>query len=101
MSTSSRGNAAERFIAHWLEDRGWLVGSRRHIGGAGDLLAVRGSEVWLIEAKERKSVYVGFTKDKRAEMVEAKKLYLPDHAELWCCNKQGKELIWIPEMAWP
>jgi hypothetical protein len=51
------GNDRENKIKEFLESDGWLVASRRHIGGAGDLLAVRlhgdgsGHEVWLIEVK--------------------------------------------------
>jgi hypothetical protein len=38
---SQRGNGREVKVAHRLAEDGWLVGSRRHIGGAGDLLAVK------------------------------------------------------------
>lgn len=36
-----QGNAVEVKVAKMLEAEGWIVGSRRHTGGAGDLLAVR------------------------------------------------------------
>lgn len=40
MSSTRRGNAGELRVQHDLEDLGYLVAQRRHVGGAGDLLAV-------------------------------------------------------------
>ena len=51
MRGARAGNAVEVKVARLLDQEGWLVGSRRHIGGAGDLLAARGREVALIEVK--------------------------------------------------
>jgi Holliday junction resolvase len=55
---AQRGRDAEVRLAQHLEGLGWVVGSRRHIGGAGDLLAVEREDehllttpVWLIEVK--------------------------------------------------
>lgn len=103
MSTVSRGNAAERYVAKWLANRGWLVASRRHIGGAGDLLAVREAlgtaEVWLIEVKSCKNLWENFRKEDREEM---KATELPPGGKRWLVNVLAKkELDWRPESSWP
>ena len=109
MSSVSRGNAAERYVAKWLTERGWLVASRRHIGGAGDLLAVRNgsldrstlrrTEIWLIEVKHCKNLWENFRKADREEMKATK---LPEEGERWLVNVlPKKELDWRPESAWP
>lgn len=98
-------------MAKWLQDRGWLVASRRHIGGAGDLLAVMATEwhgegkfiavegtVWLIEVKCCKELWQQFRREDRQAMRDTP---LPFCGERWVVNKRGKELIWTPESAWP
>jgi len=42
------GNARELKVMAVLAEEGWLCASRRHIGGAGDILAIRHSDVELI-----------------------------------------------------
>lgn len=108
VSTVSKGNSAERYVAKWLEDCGWLVASRRHIGGAGDLLAVREwidesdialTEVWLIEVKHCKNLWENFRKADREEMKATK---LPEGGKRWLVNVlPKKELDWRPESSWP
>lgn len=100
MNTARKGNAAERFVAHKLEDWGWVVASRRHIGGAGDLLAAHPDDgaVWLIEVKDCKSLWQQF---RRADRDEMKATALPPRGERWVVNKCGSELVWVPESAWP
>lgn len=100
MSTVSRGSSAERYVAKWLAERGWLVASRRHIGGAGDLLAVHPTDgaVWLVEVKAAKDLWQQFRRADRAEM---KATSLPEKGERWVVNKKGLELRWEPESAWP
>ena len=60
----SRGLERERRVARILEDEGWVVASRRHIGGAGDLIAIRAQngspEVRLIEVKSTARPYERF-----------------------------------------
>lgn len=119
-NTARVGNSAEVYVASWLQYRGWLVGSRRHIGGAGDLLAVwpgffvakaewveadkdrPEGTIWLIEVKCSNSVWRDFTRADRQEMREQE---LPPGGERFCVNVRGKgenrELIWYPESAWP
>jgi hypothetical protein len=55
-----------------LQADGWLVGSRRHIGGVGDVLAVKvdafGLEALLIEVKASSAPYMNFRRRDRAEL---------------------------------
>jgi Holliday junction resolvase len=68
---AQRGRDAEVVLARELEGDGWLVGSRRHIGGAGDLLAVR-DRVWLIEVKSTaRSPWHAFPPADRRALLEA------------------------------
>jgi Holliday junction resolvase-like predicted endonuclease len=101
-NTSRVGNAAEVFVARWLEERGWIVGSRRHIGGAGDLLAVLPSSgvTWLIEVKccQPKRIWGNFERADRQAMRDTP---LPEGAERYVVNKVGKELVWLGENSWP
>lgn len=119
-NTARAGNSAEVYVARWLQARGWLVGSRRHIGGAGDLLAVwpgffvakavwdiadedrpKGT-VWLIEVKAAKDIWQQFRREDRQAMREQE---LPPGGERFCVNVCGKgenrELIWYSETDWP
>lgn len=109
MNTARKGNSAEVYVARWLQDRGWIVGSRRHIGGAGDLLAVDtqgdglgngrpAGVVWLIEVKCCKELWQQFRREDRQAMRDTP---LPPGGERFVVNKRGKELIWTPESMWP
>lgn len=98
MNTARKGNAAEVYVARWLERHGWIVGSRRHIGGAGDLLAVRDDRVQLVEVKCCKNLWQQF---RRADRQAMKDVALPEGGERWVVNKRGKELVWVPESRWP
>jgi Holliday junction resolvase-like predicted endonuclease len=100
VNTARKGNSAEVFVARWLEERGWVVGSRRHIGGAGDLLAVLPSSgvTWLIEVKCCKNVWQQFRRSDRDDMRATE---LPEGAERYVVNKVGKELVWLGEKTWP
>lgn len=109
-NTSRKGSAAENYVANWLRERGWLVGSLRHSKGGGDLLAVHtqgyviGSlvvspgQVWLIEVKASKQLYRDFTRAQRQEMIDTP---LPPGGERWVVNKRGQELIWVRQSDWP
>jgi Holliday junction resolvase-like predicted endonuclease len=102
-NTSRVGNSAEVFVAKWLEERGWVVGSRRHIGGAGDLLAVLPSSgmTWLIEVKCCKNVWQQFRRSDRDDMRATE---LPEGAERYVCNVlsvKKEELVFLGERSWP
>jgi len=95
----SKGSAAERLVVKDLEAKGFLVGSRRHIPGPGDLLAVRGDGLtWLIEVKCRKNPYEGFRKPDREAM---KEILLPVGGARWLACVRGQRIDWIPESDWP
>lgn len=80
MNKSAKGNAADVRTTKLLEADGWTVGSRRHIPGPGDLLAVRFDAGdyplgRLIEVKARKDLWQGFRREDRRELAE----YAADH----------------------
>lgn len=101
MSTASKGNGFEREVAKALEADGWTVGSRRHIGGCGDLLAVKpGERPRLIECKRgAHSPYENFRELDRNVMRD----YAAGRglvAELaWRKDRGGLEFI--VEASWP
>lgn len=103
MNSSAKGNSAERFVAADLKAKGYVVASRRHIGGAGDLLAVHpNGTVWLVEVKARKNLYAGFT---RADREAMKLTTLPSGSCKWVANVKGsgknRTIDWISELQWP
>jgi len=80
---SQKGRDAEVQLMGVLAEQNFLVASRRHIGGAGDILAVRPyamarlpnttqrpiHEVWLIEVKQNGgSPYLNFRPEHRAAL---------------------------------
>lgn len=88
-------------MADWLTQRGWVVGSRRHIKGPGDLLAVHPDDgaVWLIEVKKAKDLWQQFRK---ADRIAMREMPLPEGTQLWAVNVlPKKELRWEPESSWP
>lgn len=101
MSTSSRGNAAERRVVAHLHEQGWCCASRRHIGGAGDILAVHPSQrPRLIEVKQRQNVWEGFRRpDRKALKAEAERIGA-DPLLAWC-KAPSKPIAWRTESGWP
>lgn len=99
MSSASRGIAFELVVARAMESLGFVVASRRHTGGAGDLLGVHpDGRCWLVEAKARKNVFEGFRRADRRAMLE---LALPPQAELWLASKNGHLIDWTESKDWP
>lgn len=103
-NTSQYGNTAERIIAKAMMEMGFQVSTRRHIGGAGDLVGNHPDKrVWWVEAKKRKHVYEGFRKPERAAM-KAIREEMP-WVELYVANlistKPYLTILWIPESEWP
>lgn len=61
MNTARKGSSRELRTAAILESEGWTVGSRRHVAGPGDLLAVKdGERPRLIEVKATAGPYKTF-----------------------------------------
>jgi Holliday junction resolvase-like predicted endonuclease len=102
VNTARKGNAKENLTARWLEADGWLTGSRRHIGGAADLVAVKpGERPRLIEVKATKGgPYERFVPADRALMREEAKKY-GAVAELAWWPPGAKEPTIIDEAEWP
>jgi hypothetical protein len=103
LNTARKGNAAERFVAKDLERRDFLVGSRRHVGGSGDHIAVHpGGEIWLVEVKATKERFGGFTPGDR-EAMKATPLPLSGQRYLAHVTGSGDRLAveYVHERDWP
>lgn len=106
MNTSRRGNSKEVATIRLLEADGWLCGSRRHIGGAGDVLAARGKwhggrYIWLVEVKcTARSPWHGFGRKDRASLVaEAERAEAVPVLAWWAPGAIEHQLIFEDE--WP
>lgn len=110
------GNAVEVKVAHVLQDDGWLVASRRHIGGAGDLLATRPRsetimvdrtsllitepELWLIEVKSTvNGPYENFRPADRQALRDLAMEYGAQAYLAWWPPRHGLQLIHSSD--WP
>jgi Holliday junction resolvase len=92
-----------------LATEGWLCGSRRHIGGAGDILAVRCpwpsvaseiKQVQLIEVKSTtRSPWVTFGPKDRQDLVDTALTYGAEPVLAWW-PPRGK-LRWIRPSEFP
>jgi hypothetical protein len=79
MNSARKGNTKELASARIFEAAGALVGSRRHVGGAGDLLVVWAPNtrstsacgIWLVEVKARHHVWQGFRRPDRLALRDA------------------------------
>lgn len=105
MNSSRKGNQAELFLVGWLQERGWLVGTRRHLKGPGDILAVLPSTgvVWLLECKcvKPKQLWQNFERSDRQEMRGQE---LPPGGERYVVNIlsiKNEELDFRSEKSWP
>jgi len=108
------GNARELKVMAVLTDEGWLCASRRHIGGAGDILAIR-AERWtqlditpawtlskarLIEVKSTtRSPWVTFGPKDRQDLVDTALTYGAEPVLAWW-PPRGK-LRWIRPSEFP
>ncbi len=78
INSTRKGNEKELRSAEIFTADGFVVGSRRHIGGPGDLLCVRSGgdirggrfEILLVEVKATTSPYAHFGKKNRKELFE-------------------------------
>src|SRR6185436_8957965 len=100
------GNARELAVMKVLASEGWLYASRRHIGGAGDILAVQpgafagGCDAMLIEVKSTtRSPWVNFLPADRQAMVETAEQYGCEAWLYWWPPR--RDLQRIPASEWP
>jgi len=108
------GNARELKVMDLLASEGWLCASRRHIGGAGDILAVRRyrdeppseyglyetPEARLIEVKSTtRSPWVTFGPKDRQDLVDTALTYGAEPVLAWW-PPRGK-LRWIRPSEFP
>lgn len=101
MNTARVGNAKEVQTARLLQEDGWVVGSRRHIGGAGDLLAIRvGSRPRLIEVKCRKNLWEGFRAADRMALLTLAESADADALVAWW-KPGASEPEWLAPHQWP
>jgi hypothetical protein len=78
---------------------GFLVGSRRHIGGAGDLLGIHpDGRTWLVEAKDSPNPYKNFGKAARRDMIETQ---LPKNSFRFLVHRKDGKARWVGEAQWP
>jgi hypothetical protein len=99
------GIAAERKVARDLTEKGFLVSSRRHAPGAGDILAVQRQSVpltWdplLVEVKATDAgPYAGFPPEDRTLMRETGFHFNLEPVLAWVC---GERIFYIAESDWP
>lgn len=103
------GNARELKVMAVLADEGWLCASRRHIGGAGDILAIRKARVsnmlYTVEARliEVKSTAGGpwerFGPTDRQDLLDTAITFGAEPLLAWW-PARGK-LRWIDAFQWP
>jgi hypothetical protein len=98
------GNARELKVMDLLATEGWLCASRRHIGGAGDILAVTNRTGWpemqLIEVKSTtRSPWVNFLPIDRQAMVETAAQHGCEAWLYWWPPRRGLQRI--PASEWP
>jgi Holliday junction resolvase len=103
------GNNRELQVMSILATEGWLCASRRHIGGAGDILAVRKTrvsnllytlEARLIEVKSTsRSAWVAFGPADRQDLIDTAIRYGATPMLAWW-PPRGK-LRWIGESEFP
>lgn len=103
MNSTAKGSAKERLTAKLLSEDGWLVASRRHIGGAADLLAIKPNHrPRLVEVKCRRELYSGsgFSRADRAALIaEAERFDAEPLCAWW--KPRAREPVWLGVGDWP
>lgn len=101
MSAVRRGTEAERRVAHHLRNQGWLVASRRRLGGAGDILAFKpGHLPRLVEVKAGPTPYANFPPADREAMKATAENFKLDALLAWC-PAPSKPIAWRTVEDWP
>lgn len=108
MSAVARGLNGERRAAIFLRDLGYLVASRRHIGGAGDLVAWKEDAdisapagPLLIEVKTNKAgPFATFTIRDRIDLLLTARQYGCEGLLCWWPTPAVGP-FWIPAEDWP
>lgn len=102
MNTTRKGSKAERLVRADLQEKGWIVGSRRHVKGGGDEIAVHpNGTIWLLEVKAIPRKAGRFHAFGPADRAEMRSTPLPKGAERWLVNVRGEDLEYVSEIAWP
>lgn len=92
-----RGNEKDVRSRELLEIAGYVVGSRRHVPGPGDLVAVKiGTQTLLVEVKACEHVWQNFRREDRQEMLR----YCHDHGLLAVIH-WWKPRARVPELIYP
>ena len=98
-NTARVGNQGELAVQHNLERKGWTYGSRRHIGGPGDGLAVKpGYRSRIIEVKKTKTAWSHFGPGDRRALLEYAEKHDLDPELAWVV---GDTVRFLPAEAWP
>lgn len=103
MSTVARGSACENRVANYLEEKGWLIGSRRHRKGGGDLVATKpGYRPRLYECKASPLTkpWEHFRPAERAELLKTAKAFDCDPFLALAPSAKVAPRI-IPSKDWP
>jgi hypothetical protein len=105
-NTARQGNSFENVVGRSLEDRGWLVGSRRHRKGGGDWLAVslELELFWLVECKATKGMWDHFGPADRQMLAEAADRHSTSEqrvAPILAFRLPGNRIRWVPKKSWP
>lgn len=101
MSTVARGSAAENRVAAHGRSQGWIVGSLRHEGGAGDQLWHKpGQRGRLVEVKAGARPYENFRRADREALVERAARFELDPL-LAYCRTPSEPVRWLTADDWP
>ncbi len=99
MNTARKGNAGENRVCDDLQRKGWVYGSRRHIGGPGDAIAFKtGYRTRLIEVKKTKTAWSHFGPADRKAMLEFAEKFDLDPYLAWI---RGDHIHYLLPKDWP
>lgn len=105
MSYASKGNDFENRVAKWLESLGYIVGSRRHRKGGGDLIAWKPGtlgtyELLLVECKRTKRPYL--SPAERESLIDTARKFDATPRLAWAAGPESRiHLIGPDDDRWP